>query len=441
VLSAADVAPRPELWGGIECTINRVADSWFSQLHRSGHVRRVDDLDRIAELGFRTLRYPVLWEHCTSHAAQPADFTWADERLARLRSLGVTPILGLMHHGSGPAHTSLIDQAFPELFSRYAGSVAARYPDVSWYTPINEPLTTARFCGLYGHWYPHGKDERTFTRALLNQCQATVLAMRAIRAVNPDAKLVQTDDLGKTYSTPRLRYQADFDNERRWIAWDLLCGRVGPEHPLWDFLVRSAGRSDVLSWLRDNPCPPDVIGINHYVTSSRYLDHAWSKYPACYWGGNGRDRFVDLEAVRVLQATPASWGELIHECWCRYHRPIALTEVHLGCTADEQVRWVHDAWVAAGAARATGIDVRAVTIWALLGSYNWNTLLTREGDYYETGAFDVRGGVPRTTRLGEFLRVLSRPNVALNHPYIGSPGWWRRPERILYEARASYGTE
>ena len=61
----------------------------------------------------------------------------------------------------------------------------------------------------------------------LNQCGAVVLAMRAIRAVTPVARLIQTNDLARTYSTPERAYQADFENARRWIGWDLLCGCWG----------------------------------------------------------------------------------------------------------------------------------------------------------------------------------------------------------------------
>ena len=46
-------------------------------------------------------------------------------------------------------------------------AVAERYPWVEHYTPVNEPLTTARFSGLYGHWYPHARDDGAFLRALL----------------------------------------------------------------------------------------------------------------------------------------------------------------------------------------------------------------------------------------------------------------------------------
>jgi dTDP-4-dehydrorhamnose reductase len=45
-----------ELWGGVEPTLNRVADRYFSQLERSGHHERLSDLERCADLGLRTLR-------------------------------------------------------------------------------------------------------------------------------------------------------------------------------------------------------------------------------------------------------------------------------------------------------------------------------------------------------------------------------------------------
>src|SRR5436190_2579439 len=213
----------PELWGGIECTVNRVGDRHLDQLARGGHDRRPDDLERIAGLGIRTLRYPVLWEHVAPQAPDRLDWARPDERLGLLRKLGVRPIVGLLHHGSGPRYTDLLDANFAAGLADFAGRVARRYPEVECYTPVNEPLTTARFSALYGHWYPHLRDDRAFMRALINECLAISAAMKAVRRVNPDARLVQTEDIGKTFSTPPLAYQAAFENERRWLGFDLLC--------------------------------------------------------------------------------------------------------------------------------------------------------------------------------------------------------------------------
>jgi len=417
-----------EMWGGVECTVNRVRDEWRDQLRDSGHDLRLEDLDRFARLGLRRLRYPALWERTAPHAPDRFEWHWLDQRLARLQELGIEPILGLLHHGSGPRYTNLLDERFPELFAAYAAAVANRFPQIDQYTPINEPLTTARFSALYGHWYPHRCDDRSFARAVVNQARATILAMQAIRRVNAAAQLIQTDDLGCTTSTPGLAYQADFDNERRWLGWDLLAGAVDRQHALWTYLQQAGIAAAELDWLQEHSCPADVIGINHYVTSDRYLDADVARYAPERCGGNGRDAYVDIEAVRVASDSAGIAGAL-SAAWSRYRRPLAITEAHLGCTREDQLRWLHELWGAAHAARGAGIDVRAVTAWALLGSYDWDSLVTRRLGHYEPGAFDVRASVPRATAIAQLIADLAAGTVPKHAAILDDPGWWRRPAR------------
>ncbi|MET0375841.1 MAG: dTDP-4-dehydrorhamnose reductase, partial [Rhizorhabdus sp.] len=103
------------------------------------------DIDLFAELGFAAVRFPALWERVAPARPDERDWSWCDTRLARLRELAIRPILGLVHHGSGPAYTSLLDHAFATGLADYAGAAAARYPWLEEWTPVNEPLTTARF--------------------------------------------------------------------------------------------------------------------------------------------------------------------------------------------------------------------------------------------------------------------------------------------------------
>ncbi|MBA3658143.1 MAG: sugar nucleotide-binding protein [Gemmatimonadales bacterium] len=419
-----------EMWGGVECTVNRVGDTFRDQLVLNGHDVRTDDLERFARLGFRTMRVPVLWERVAPSGLEHADWRWSDARLAQARELGIRPIVGLVHHGSGPAGTSLLDPAFPGRLAEFARAVAERYPWVTAYTPVNEPLTTARFSALYGLWYPHVSDSRQFVRALLVQCRASILAMRSIREITPGAALVQTEDLGRTYSTPLLAYQATFDNERRWLTFDLLTGRLTRTDRMWRYMRDQGIDEETLEWFRVNACPPDLLGINHYVTSNRYLDTDRRRYPAHTWGGNGRHRYADVEAVRVLER-PASPREVLLEAWQRYHLPLAVTEVHLGCTREEQLRWLGEVWAAAAAARQQGADVRAVTAWSLLGAFDWDSLLTRAAGHYEPGAFDVRGPAPRITALGRMIGDLAHGR-ATSHPAGQGPGWWERSGRFAH---------
>ncbi len=423
--------PPLEVWAGVECTVNRVGNQYFDQLERNGHTTRLDDLDLFVELGVRAIRYPVLWERTVPNGLERADWSWADERLGRLRELGIRPIVGLVHHGSGPRHTSLIDPAFPQGLAEFARAVAERYSWVDSYTPVNEPLTTARFSGMYGHWYPHGRDDRTFVRALLIECRATILSVRAIREVNPTAQLVQTEDLGKTHSTPLLVYQAEFENERRWLSFDLLCGRLNRSSPMWNYLRNSGIDEAELDWFLDNPCPPDLLGINHYLTSERFLDERLERYPTWSHGGNGIHNYADIEAVRVCAEGTAGPRALMKETWERYKLPLAVTEVHLGCTREEQLRWLKEIWDGAASLQHEGVDVRAVTAWSVLGAYDWNSLVTRAGDYYEPGVFDLRAPCPRPTALARMVSDLAAGREP-NHPVLETPGWWHRPERLLY---------
>ncbi|MUG95816.1 sugar nucleotide-binding protein [Scytonema sp. UIC 10036] len=423
--------PPLEVWAGVECTVNRVGDEYFDQLECNGHATRLDDLDLFAGLGIRAIRYPVIWERTAPNGLENANWSWADERLLRLRELGVCPIVGLVHHGSGPHHTSLVDPEFPEKLALYARAVAERYPWVTHYTPVNEPLTTARFSGMYGHWYPHGRNDFTFARALLGECRGVVLSMKAIREVNPNAQLVQTDDLGKIYSTPQLAYQAEFENERRWLTFDLLCGRITQSHPIWSYLIGFGVTKDELEWFLENPCPPDIIGINHYLTSDRFLDERLERYPVSSHGGNGRDKYADVEAVRVCAESTGGLSTLLKEAWERYGLPLAVTEAHLSCTREEQLRWFYEIWQGALQLRHEGVDVRAVTAWALLGSYDWNSLVTRSAGYYESGVFDLRSPSPRPTAIAKLVQDLAAGRKPA-HPLLESPGWWHREKRLLY---------
>jgi dTDP-4-dehydrorhamnose reductase len=423
--------PSLELWGGVECTVNRVQDEYRDQLAFNGHAGRDADLDRFAALGIKALRYPLLWERAAPDGTEDIDWTWANGRLRRLRELNVTPILGLVHHGSGPRTTSLVSSNFAPGLASYAAQVARQYPWVEYYTPVNEPLTTARFSGLYGFWYPHARSDQAFAQALVNQCRATALAMTEIRTVNPSAKLVQTENLEKVHSTPRLRYQAEFENHRRWLSIDLLLGRVDRQHPLWNYLVASGVPLAELLWFQDHPCPPDILGWNYYLTSERFLDQRVSRYPESTHGGNAWHRYADVEAVRVRGEGIEGLGTLLGEAWERYQRPLAVTEVHLGCHRESQMRWLVNAWKTGQELRAEGVDLRAITVWSLLGAFDWNSLCTVRQGFYESGVFDIRNSQPRPTALAGVARELSLGQEP-SHPALPALGWWEQPSRLLY---------
>jgi dTDP-4-dehydrorhamnose reductase len=423
---------NPEIWGGIECTINRVRNEYFDQLDYSGHYNRPGDIEKIAELGITKLRYPLLWEKHQPSLEADIDWTWSENQLSKIRELNVDVIAGLVHHGSGPAFTRLDDPEFPTLLANYARLVAEKFPWINYYTPVNEPLTTARFSGLYGIWFPHHNNARSFLKMLLNELKGTVLAMQEIRKINPDARLVQTEDLGKTYSIPSLAYQARFENQRRWLTFDILCGRFNEQHPLWKYCNQFSIPKEDFQFFLDNPCVPDIFGFNHYLTSERYLDTNLQAYPPHTHGGNGRDHYADVEAVRVELEEPMGLEVLLQEAWERYKQPMAITEVHLHSHREEQLRWFRQVWDTARKLGSEKINLQAVTSWAMLGSYGWNNLLREPYGDYEPGAFDLRGGDLRPTALANFIKETAKTNQC-SHPLSHEQGWWRRSSRLIYQ--------
>jgi dTDP-4-dehydrorhamnose reductase len=246
---------------------------------------------------------------------------------------------------------------------------------------------------------------------------------------------VATEDLGYTHSSSLLRYQAAFENERRWLTFDLLNGCVDRNHSLWTYLCRlapvRARLVEIAETAADPALRPAIHGINHYLTSERFLDETLRLYPRRTWGGNGRHRYADVEAVRVLRDGPLGPQRIIEQACRRYDTPVAVTEAHLACTREQQMRWLHEVWTAAVAARARGHDVRAVTAWSAFGAFDWRSLLTRDEQAYESGLFDVRAPRPRATALVPMVRALATTG-RYEHPALDAEAWWSRVNRLAY---------
>ncbi len=109
--------------------------------------------------------------------------------------------------------------------------------------------------------------------------------------------------------------------------------------------------------------------------------------------------------------------------------------MHLGCYQQvEQLRWFKEAWDAANQARNCGVDIRAVTVWALLGAFDWDSLVTRRGGNYEPGVFDVRNGQPRPTRLAEMITKLGA-NEFVYDRMVDEPGWSKQASRLRFSSQ------
>jgi dTDP-4-dehydrorhamnose reductase len=123
-------------YGGVECTINRVGDRYFSQLARNGHPRAV----WTTSIGSRTSasgRYVSRsWEELAPRIAGPGNQLAGHRRAARAHArAGYSPDRGLLHHGSGPRYTICSIRIFLRSSRASHGAWPSVNPWIDAYTP------------------------------------------------------------------------------------------------------------------------------------------------------------------------------------------------------------------------------------------------------------------------------------------------------------------
>jgi len=393
------VPPAPfEVWASPEPTVARIdATTSRDQLADTGHDLREADLDLLASLGVSATRYPVLWERVAPADPAELDLGWASRRLERLRALGVEPVVTLLHHGCGPRYTSLVDPAFPELVARYAGAVAAAFPWIRRWTPINEPLTTARFSTLYGFWFPNATGDASFGRAIVHEALGILLAMEAIERHVPAAQLMVTEDLQSfTALDAAARSYVEHKRERAYLSIELLMGRVRPGHALYRYLVEVCGvPRALLERVERHARPPDIVGWNYYPNSERVLG---ARPDGSLFNEAAFERGAPLAALPLLRAA--------HE---RLGLPFGLSEVHRSGSEPERVAWLEDRVRDLSLLAAEGHPVRMLGAWAAFGLVDWDSLLRKRGGRPEDGVFTFAhpGELPQETAVSAALRRLA----------------------------------
>src|SRR3954468_17098875 len=87
----------PVVWAGAECAFLRVNGEERDQLRATGHAGRGADLRRLAAMGVRGVRQPLLWGWTASTGSprrrSQATRRWADRQLSALDSLGMQPVV------------------------------------------------------------------------------------------------------------------------------------------------------------------------------------------------------------------------------------------------------------------------------------------------------------------------------------------------------------
>jgi beta-glucosidase/6-phospho-beta-glucosidase/beta-galactosidase len=281
----------------------------------------------------------------------------------RIAEVEIEPIVDLMHYGTPLwLEDQFLNPDYGDRVAEYAAQVAERYGDVlRIYTPLNEPLINAMYCGEWGIWPPHLRGHEGFVKLVRAIAQGIVKTQRAVADVSGGTATY-------VHVEAAFRYVGDTDNEvarllldRRFLVEDLLIGRIGSGHPMAEYLLAHGISEDDLSWFRDNTAEPDVIGINYYPSLSTERFVAGEQHA----GDPSDPRPRQDDGIKGLEDVIGAWAS-------RYKRPIFLTETSLPGGIDGRLQWLEASVAALRRMRAEGNEVVGYTWWPLFDMIHWS---------------------------------------------------------------------
>lgn len=321
------------------------------------------DLDLAKELGVQMIRYGVPW-----YKANPSrgkyDWKWTDQVLDYLVVKNeIDPIIDLVHFGTPLwLHGEFSDISYPKYLCDYVGEFVRRYKHlVRYYTPVNEPMITAMLCGTGGvdlpyHWPPYLRGPEGFVALLKNLCKGAILTIRTIREIDPQAVIVYVEAT-MLYETKAdyLREEAKLRQDRTYLSWDLVTGRVNEAHPFYSRLLAHGLTEEEISWFQENRVDFDVAGLNYYP----------------HWGGRELYQEEDVVKERLLNGGVVALASLIRTRYERYSKPIFITETGVPGSDAQKVRWLEESLAEIRRLRESGIIVIGYTWWPLFDAISW----------------------------------------------------------------------
>ncbi len=353
------------------------------------------DLALARELGLDALRWGVPWYRVEPRAGQ-FDWSWTDQVIPYLvEELGVTPIIDLMHYGCPFwLEREFANERYPQAVAAYAAAFAKRYASlVRYYTPLNEPIVNALMCGKHGAWPPYLHGDTGFVRVMMQLVKGIALTTAAIKEHQPDAVLVHVEATGLSRTAhEHLRALAVEEQNRGYLYYDLLTGRVGGDHALMPWLIEQGASRDELAWMRRQVAPIDIMGMNFYPQ--------WST----------QELFLDQHGTlgtRSVEQDGAGFGDLIEDFYRRYALPIMITETSAVGSHAIRSSWLSSSLRTIKSLRGRGIPVIGYTWFPLYTMIDWK---------YRTGSAPVD---EYRLELGLYTRVQHEhrwlPTPLVNH--------------------------
>ncbi|HEX8190440.1 MAG TPA: hypothetical protein VF586_18930 [Pyrinomonadaceae bacterium] len=379
------MARRPGIFptfflSGFECSTFLWKDRRRRDLVEETQHRRhaEEDYGILRGLGIAVSREGIPWPLVDKEGGY--DFSPIDPMIEAMNRTGVLPIWDLCHYGY-PERLDPFSVDFAERFADYcraaARHVTRRVRGPHYFTPINE-ITFFSFCGAEWGWvapYRNSRQERSAFRLAL--CEAAIAGVKAIREVEPAARMIHIDPLVQVVAPRDRPDQAEAAYQETYVdtflAWDILYGKERPE---------LGGSPEVL----------DIVGANNYSFGQmEYREH-----------GPHQALAPDDDRIKPL-------CDLLRLVWERYRRPMIIGET--SGMGHGRAAWLKDVMEESLAAVNEGIDLHGICLFPAVDMPDWHT-----GKWLNNGICDLveEGGDLRRVPHGPYVEELRRWQRELN---------------------------
>jgi beta-glucosidase/6-phospho-beta-glucosidase/beta-galactosidase len=385
---------------GIECSCPTIEGGrWrIDELESTDHYRYWRrDLELVRELGLRYLRYgPPLHRIFTG----PGSYDWSfmDQVSAGMQELGVEPIVDLCHFGVPDWLENFQNPELPARLAEYAGAFVRRYPWIRLYTPVNEMYVAARMSALDGVWNEQLRSEAGFVTAIRHLACASVLMMEAIARDQSNVIFINSES-SEFYQPccpdPEIQRIADFENQRRFIALDLVYG-VPVRKDVHQYLLQHGMPAEEYEWFMSNKVAKRaILGVDYYSWNEKLIN------------SQGR-----AEALGEL----FGWYVITNQYYERYRRPVMHTETN-DTDAAEAPAWLWRQWHNVQLIHRAGVPVTGFTWYSLQDQVDWDIGLSRAvGNVNPVGLYDLNRDPRPVADAYRFLIDMYR-----NEPFPANP--------------------
>lgn len=323
------------LLGGFECSSHRRRDGLrLDLIAATRHAEfALEDYRRLSELGIKTARDGIRW-HLIEASPNNFDFSSVERQMEAANETGVQVIWDLFHYGY-PEHIDIFSSEFPSRFAQLGYNFARYFVRSAdgplYFVPVNEISFFSFIAGEIARFYPFAAGRGDEMKRQL--VRAAVEAIKAVRAVLPDSRIVMSEPavyIRSRPAEPQFADAAECYRTAQYEAFDMMAGYIAPE---------LGGQPEFL----------DIIGVNYYPHNQWF-------YP-------------DRAMIPLHDELYRPFADILEEVYERYRRPMVITET--GTEDERREGWFRYVTSESDKAIARGVDLHGICLYPIVNHPGW----------------------------------------------------------------------